>query len=304
MHLPAFRQNAGWLLALSLILALGTVKSVAAENIVALRTIVGDLIRDEKYVEAEVRAKRWLELAEQSSSQNLDVADALEALVRIYAGLRRYEDAEAFWRRCVELRVNTLGAKHALIAKTIDLMMGIYIDQGRNAEARKLWREGLAAFQAKPPPAAMAGHSNPPDLTARQVPDLIAQGRFAEAEAALRRNGDIIALGAFLLDRGRQGEAAALHRQLLESAPTAERAINIAAVYRQHGLAREEQEFLHRAMAIQERTLGPEHGDLIASLTALALSFERQGESAKAYSALKRAVTIANGIRGKQTLTS
>lgn len=307
MYSTAARRRFEWLIYLVLLLTLffGADRSFSqTDNIAAIRTTVQDLILDEKYAEAERRAKRWLELAERSGDKSLGVADALESLTRIYAGLRRYDDAEAVWRHCLELRVNAFGPKHALVSKTIDMMMGIYIDQGRTAEAQALWRDGLATFQTRPPVAAIGAQPNPPDLVAKPVPDLIAQGRLKEAEDILRRNGDDVALATFLLDRGRYAEALTLHRNLFNSAPTGERGINMATLYRQRGLAAYEQEFLQKALTAQERTIGPEHPDLIASLTALALSFEKQNENAKAYTALRRATEIATRIRRRQAFTA
>jgi CHAT domain-containing protein len=291
--------------ALLLTLFLGADRSLSqGDSIATIRTAVQDLILDEKYAEAERRAKRWLELAERSGDQSLGISDALESLTRIYAGLRRYDDAEAVWRRCLELRVNALGPKHALVSKTIDVMMGIYIDQGRTAEAQALWRDGLAAFQKRPPVAAIERLPNPLDLTVKQVSNLIAQGRLKEAEDVLRRNSDDVSLATFLLDRGRYAEAIILHRRLFDSAPTGERGISMATLYRQRGLATYEQEFLQKAITAQERTIGPEHPDLIGSLTTLASSFEKQNENAKAYTALKRVTGIVSRIRSRQAFTA
>jgi len=275
-----------------------------ADDIAAIRTTVQDLVLQEQYGEAERQAKRWLELAERSGEQSLAVADALEYFIRIYAGLKRYDDAEAVWRRCLELRVKAVGPKHALVSKTIDIMAGIYIDQGRTADAQALWRDGLNAFQRRPAVAAIERLPNPPDPTVKQVPGLIAQGRLAEAEQVLRRNGDDAGLATFFLDRRRLAEAVTVHRHLFDSAPTGERGLNIAVLYRQRGLFTYEQEFLQKAISAQERTVGSEHPELIGSLSALAASFGNTNETEKAYATLKRVVAIASKIRSKQTFTA
>ena len=270
----------------------------------SFRAKVGALILDDNFTEAETLAKRWLAGAERSSNQSLDVSDALEALTRIYAGLKRYEDADASWRRCLEMRLKSVGEKHALIAQTLDVMAGIYIERGMKAEAQALWREGLAAYRKQPPVAALAGQSNPPDSSHRKVPELIQQGRASEAEDELRRSGDRAALATFLLDRGHTEEAAAEHRRLLDEAPTADRALNTATLYRQRKFALFEQEFLQRAVSIQERTVGPFHNSLIPMLGSLTASFEREGELARAYAPAKRASSIAAAARVRQTYTT
>lgn len=295
-------------LALTTILVLvqghGANQALAQDSNASLRVAIAELILSGKFADAEPRAKEWLALAERAGEQSPEVADALEALIKIYAGLKRFDNSEAAWRRCLELRVKNVGAKHALITHTIDIMAGIYSDQGRKAEAQALWREGFAAYRTRPPVAALQGKSNPVDKSHRTVPDLIAQGRTREAEDALRRSGDQLSLATFLLDNGRSSEAAIIHRSLLDLAPTADRAISTATLYRQRNLAKLEQEFLEKGVAIQEKVLGSLHGDLIPILNALAQSYERQNELAKAYAVLKRATTIVGNVRAKQAFTT
>lgn len=270
----------------------------------ALRSSVADLILEGKFAEAEPRAKQWLAVAERSGGESAEVGDALEALIKIYAGLKRFDDADAAWRRCLELRVKLVGKKHALITHTIDIMAGIYVDQGRRGDAQKLWREGLAAFDKGPSIAAVERIPNPPNNSYRQATDQIAKGQLKNAEATLRANGDQEALATFLLDHNRRAEGVAIHRRLLELAPTAERAMKTAILYRQRGLSSEEQEFLTKAAAIQEKGLGSEHGDLIATLTLLAASFERQNDLHKAYTTLQRVSAIAGALRTRQAFTT
>lgn len=268
------------------------------------RSRVGDLLLEGKFAEAEARAKQWLVAAERGGAESLEVADALEALIKIYAGLRRFNDAEAVWRRCLDMRLKLVGSQHALIAQTLDVMAGVYVDQGRTAEADDLWRKGLAAYKKRPAVAAIERLPNPQNPTYQEVPNLIAQKRYKEAEEVLRRNKDDAALATFLLDQGRLGEAVEVHRRLLDAAPTAERALNFATLYRQRGSAAHEQGFLERAIAIQEKTLGPGHPDLIGSLSALAASFERQNDLARAYATLKKATTVAAAVRSRQAFTT
>ena len=278
--------------------------SSAQESVEGLRLKVADLILDGKFADAEPQAKQWLAIAERKGLESADVADALEALIKIYAGLKRFDDVEVAWRRCLELRVKLVGKKHALITHTIDIMAGIYIDQGRRSEAQKLWREGLAAFDKGPSIVAVERIPNPANPTHRHVPDLIAKGNFKEAENVLRQNGDQETLATFLLDRNRLSEARAIHRRLLDLAPTAERATKTATLYRQRGLFAQEQEFLEKAVGIQEKTLGQEHAELIPTLTALAGSFERSNNLRKAYVTQKRAAGIAGANRLKQAFTT
>ena len=281
---------------------LGTNMAAGHGSIASTRSRVKSLIFENDFKEAEVQAQGWLESVERTND-DLAIAEALDALVRIYAGLRRYQDAETIWRRCMELRVRKLGPKHALVARTIDIMTGIYYEQGRAAEARALWRDALTAYKKRPPVAAVESIPNPGLTKEAPVSALIRTGRLNEAENLMRRNGDVAGLAAFLLDRNRAGEALALHRQLLESAPTAERAINIAALYRQKDLRPQESEFLRRAITIQERDLGPSNAELVSTLMLLATSYEKQNQEDNAYAALTRATAVATAVRLREIST-
>jgi len=278
--------------------------SHAQENIAGLRSRIAALLLEANFAEAEPRAKQWLALAERGGPESTEVGDALEALVKVYAGLKRFDDAEATWRRCLDLRVKLVGKKHALITQTLDVMAGIYVDQGRRTDAQKLWREGLAAFDKGPTVAAVERGRNPENPSYRRPIELIEKGQYKDAEEALRRSRDQEALATFLLGRNRADEAVAVHRRLLDAAPTAERATRIAILYRQNDLASQEQEFLRRAVELQQKALGAEHADLIRTLTALAASYERQDDFARAYATLKRASAIAAAVRARQAFTT
>lgn len=279
------------------------VGNARAQGIANLRLTVAGLILEGKFAEAERQAKELLAAAERQGGE-ADIADALEALTKIYAGLKRYEDAEAVWSRCVELRVKLVGPSHALIAHTLDIMAGIFLEQGRKNEAQALWRQGLAAFRKRAPVAAVERLPNPSDPSHRKVPNLIEQGRVGDAEVALRQSGDQATLATLLLDRGKITEAVAIHRRLLDLAPTPERATLTATLYRQRSLWTYEQEFLERAVSIQEKALGPVHGNLISTLTALSSSFEREHKSTKAYQTLRRITAIIAALRAKQVFTT
>jgi CHAT domain-containing protein/tetratricopeptide (TPR) repeat protein len=288
-------------LALALVI-LGANITTGDDSLALTRSHVEALILEGNFREGEAKAQRWLETAERTND-DLAIAEALDALTRIYAGLRRYQDAETIWRRCLDLRIRRLGPKHSLVARTIDVMTGIYYEQGRAAEAKVLWRDALTAYEKRPPIATIESIPKP-DLT-KEAPlsALIRNGRLNEAESLLRRNGDIPGLAAFLLDRNRASEALTLHRQLVDAAPTAERAINIAALYRQRDLYSQEEEFLQRALAIQKKNLGSSNVELVSTLMLLADSYAKQNQTADAYAVLRQAATVATAVRLQEIST-
>jgi tetratricopeptide (TPR) repeat protein len=55
---------------------------------------------------------------------------------------------------------------------------------------------------------------------------------------------------------------------------------------------------LKRALAMDEKTLGPEHPVVVADLNNLAVAYQRQGRLAEAESVLKRALAISEKTRG------
>ncbi|WP_292530388.1 tetratricopeptide repeat protein [Methylocystis sp.] len=162
--------------------------AVGQESIASTRSRVETLILENNYKEAEAQAQRWLASVE-PANDDLAIAEALDALVQIYAGLRRYQDAETIWRRCMDLRVRKLGPKHALVARTIDVMTGIYFEQGRVAEAKTLWRNSLEAYKKSPPVADIERIPNPGTTTEDPLSVLVRNLRRCSGNLKLIQDG-------------------------------------------------------------------------------------------------------------------
>ena len=72
----------------------------------------------------------------------------------------------------------------------------------------------------------------------------------------------------------------------------------LGRVYRAQGNYAEAEPLLHRALAIQEKALGPEHPDVATSLHHLALLYRDQGAYAGAEPLYKRALAITERALG------
>ena len=55
-----------------------------------------------------------------------------------------------------------------------------------------------------------------------------------------------------------------------------------------------------RALAIQEKALGPDHPDIATSLTGLAIVLESKGDYAEALQFYRRALAIAEKVSGRE----
>jgi len=114
-NLPVDRASARLFRSLSVIAialafaVLGANIAAGQDSVASTRSRVESLILENNFKEAEDQAQRWLVSVERTDD-DLAIAEALDAMVRIYAGLRRYQNAETIWRRCMDLRVRKLAA--------------------------------------------------------------------------------------------------------------------------------------------------------------------------------------------------
>lgn len=147
-----------------------------------LRTQVLELMSARKFAEAEQLAQQRLDIIERKRGpDHALVAAALEMLGDVYRAQTRYADAEAVYRRAVEIAQKTFG--DGGLATFLDRLAVIYLVQGRDAEAEALFKRTLAIYENIP----RLG-----DDSAIEVLQILAalyhrQGRDAEAEAMEQR---------------------------------------------------------------------------------------------------------------------
>jgi len=146
------------------------------------------------------------------------VGDLLQQRSECLRKLRRYGDAEAALNEAASIELKALGHDSPSYAFVLSEMTGLYLDQGRLEDARRVCREGLD-IQRK-----TDGEENPAVAQRWRSLGYILElmGRYGEAEAAFRTPLPVADklppddlqvawivgnLGLFLADRGRFAEA-------------------------------------------------------------------------------------------------
>jgi tetratricopeptide (TPR) repeat protein len=196
---------------------------------------------------------------------------ALNSLAGLCSIQGRYEEAEALYRRALEIGERTLGPEHSNTATALNDLAGLYSDQGRYREAEPLYRRALEIRERTLGPEH-------PD-TAAALNNLAGlyriQGPYEEAEALYRRTLEIWekALGP-------------------EHSNTATALQDLARLYVDQGRYEEAETLYRRVLEVRERTLGPEHPDTAAALDDLAQLYRHQGRYEEAEALLRRTLEV------------
>lgn len=101
-----------------------------------------------KYEDAERSYRAALALA---SQDNLATASLCTNLAKLYQGLDRFTDAEALYRRALELRRKSLPPASPEIAHSMNDLAQIYWNEGRSWEARNLLEAAVGKLEKSAP---------------------------------------------------------------------------------------------------------------------------------------------------------
>ena len=232
-------------------------------------------------------------------------------------GQGRYDEAEPFARKAVEIGTEKFGPDHPTTAVFINNLALLYGAQGKYAEAEPLNKRALAIREK----ALGAEH---PDVgqSLNNLAELYrAQGKYAEAEPLYQRS---LAIREKALGPGHADVAQSLNNlamlysaqgNYVEAEPLLKRALpiwekaqgpehpavatglnNLAFLYHAQGKYAEAEPLYHRSLAIREKALGPKHPDVAQSRDNLAALFRDQGK-AVGYRAEGEAITeIYRGV--------
>ena len=212
----------------------------------------------------------------------------------------RYDEAEPFARKVVELGAEKFGPDHPATAVIIDNLATLYQHQGKYAEAEPVFKRALAIREK----ALGAEHPDVGQSLNYLALLYQAQGKDAEAEPLYHRSLAIrekalgpehpqVAIGlnnlAFLYHaQGKYAEAEPLFKRALaiwekahgpEHPNVAASLNNLAELYRGQGKYAEAEPLYHRSLAIREKALGPKHPSVAQSRNNLAALYRDQGKA-------------------------
>lgn len=265
-----------------------------------------------KYSEALPLAQAMVVSFEQTSN-NRDLAAALNNLAQIYADQGHDDLAEPLYKRAIALMEKSLGLDNALVAAELTNLAALYQRQSRLAEAEPLFKRALAVREkslSREHPDVGQALNNLATLYVRQQRQAEAEPLFQRALAIYQKAAGpehpavatvLNNIGQVDRDLGRDADAEApIKRSLairekalgLDHPDVARSLNNLAGLYEHQQRYADAEPLYRRALAIRERALGPDHPDVATSTSNLAYFLFMSGRIADALPLAEK--TLAN----------
>ncbi|MBW4620374.1 MAG: tetratricopeptide repeat protein [Cyanosarcina radialis HA8281-LM2] len=200
-----------------------------------------------------------------------DLIWALVGVARFYKGQGLYQQAEPWYRECLNATQTRFGQDDRLVADSLNNLAGLYRLQGRYEEAEPLYLRSLEIREQQ------LG-ANHPDVAAslNNLATLYeSQGRYGEAEPLYLRSLEIC-----------EQQLGANHPDVAQSLN------NLAGLYESQGRYEEAEPLYLRSLEIREQQLGANHPDVATSLNNLALLYRSQGRYEEAEPLYLRSLEI------------
>ena len=207
-----------------------------------------------RYADAEREIQTAMTIAE-AQKNGPALANALNALGRLYRELGRYREAEPLHRRALATFERAGAPEIPSVAATLDSLAALYREQGRYGEAESLYRRAQFVREQNPRTDPVAKASGFAGLAGVYR----ARARYAEAETLQLKAID-----------------------LLERAPRAEGSLGwslfgLASVRRDQGRLAEAEPLYQRAVSLFEKTSGAEHSSVAWGLNGLGMLYTDAG---------------------------
>ena len=285
----------------------------------ALQKQTNELFNAGKFQQAFPLQQRILELRERTvGPEHLLVALSCQNLSYLCQKMRDFEKSKSFRKRQLAILEKQLGSQHPAIAQGFAEMAALDTEMGDYAEAERLYQRALEMFEKT------SGLENlyVAGWMSRQGELYDKMGNFSKAEPILLRalaiaektaGPENVSTGNFV------GAIAKIYRQHNEYAKAEKfftRALaileknsgtdrlqavicdSLMELYLVTGDNLKAVPFAQRALAIRERTLGPEYPDTAQSLKNLAMVYMAVDDSAKADALYERAQRILEKTLG------
>ncbi|WP_298243093.1 CHAT domain-containing tetratricopeptide repeat protein [uncultured Bradyrhizobium sp.] len=255
-----------------------------------------------KYSEALPLAQAMVAGLEKTSN-NRDLAAALNNLAQIHADQGRDDQAEPLYKRAVALMEKGTGQGSVEIAPLLNNLAALYQRQSRFTEAESLFKRALAVREQ----ALSREHPDVGQSLNNLATYYVKQQRQAEAEPLFQRALAIYQkvggpehpavatvlnnIGQVDRDLNRDAEAEAPIKRSLAirekvlgaDHPDVARSLNnLAGLYEHEQRYADAEPLYRRALAIRERALGPDHPDVATSTSNLAHFLQVSGRTADA----------------------
>lgn len=249
----------------------------SADQFAAFSLEIPELAAKGEMGEAVALAERYVTLARETSGEDsLEYATAATWLGWLYKKQQRYADAEALLKQALAIREQAFGANHALVATSLNNLVGLYQAEGRDDQVAAL-QARIDAVRAKAVGLSML------EALPREIEELQAKGQTAEAAR--------LAEHYLALSRERHGaNQPAVVPALLEA----------ASLFEQQGKLLKAEPLLKQALEIRIAAFGPRSPEVADSAEALGRLYQKAGRLKEAERSFKRALSIRKAALGRR----
>lgn len=289
-------------LALAITVSLATPGLAQKGDLSAQSARINALRSAGKYSEALPLAEAMVASLEKTTN-NRDLADALNNLAQIHADQGHDDQAEPIYKRAIALMEKGTGLGSVEIAPVLNNLAALYQRQSRLSEAEPLFKRALAVREkalSREHPDVGQSLNNLGTLYVKQQHYADAEPLFQRALAIYQKVGGpehpavatlLNNLGQLYRDLDRDAEAEVpIRRSLvirekvlgLDHPDVARSLNNLAGLYEHQRRYADAEPLYRRALAIRERALGPDHPDVVTSVSNLAYFLHASGRTADA----------------------
>ncbi|MEH1831060.1 MAG: tetratricopeptide repeat protein [Nostoc sp.] len=194
-----------------------------------------------------------------------------------YNGQGLYQQAEPWYKLCIEVAENRLGLEHPDVVTSLNNLAGLYISTGRHSEVEPLYQQALSLTKR------LLGDNHPDVLTSlNNLAGLYkSTRRYSEAKPLFEQ---ALELSKRLLGDNHPDVVTSLN--------------NLAALYHSTGRYSEAEPLYQQALSLRKRLLGDNHPDVAISLNNLAILYESTGRYSKAEPLYQQALSLRKRLLG------
>ncbi|MCC5643160.1 tetratricopeptide repeat protein [Nostoc sp. CHAB 5824] len=248
-----------------------------------------------------------------------DLTWPLTSLSRFYNGQGLYQQAEPWYKLCVEVTENRLGLEHPDVVTSLNNLAVLYVSTGHYSKAESLYQRALELSKR------LLGDNHLDVATSlNNLAGLYEYtGRYSEAKPLLQQalelskrllgdNHPNVAnslnnLAVLYVSTGRYNEAESLFQQALElrkrllgdKHPNVANSLNnLAELYRSTGRYSKAEPLFQQALELSKRLLGDNHPNVANSLNNLAELYRSTGRYSEAEPFLEQALELRKRLLG------
>jgi len=247
------------------------------DRVMNLNTKVIELMKKGKYQEAVEPAEKVLRLTKQiylDDPDNDNVEVMMQNLAWVYLELGRYDEAELLFKQILKTDEALVGPNDPEVARSLINLAALYSAQGQYDKAEPLQKRALAIYEKTFGP-------NYPKVAAL---------RLGKAATPFNKGVDYA-------KKGQYGAAIASYKEAIRLKPDYAKAHNkLGWAYYKNSQYDKAEPHYKRALAIREKTLGPDHRRVANVLKNMAKLYREMGRDDEAKKMLVRAKRSALGI--------